>query len=101
MTGKDKREVSLMNEKIQSMEPAAELRGAVKKYGEVTALAGVDLAIRAGEVVAVLGPNGAGKTTAVQLLLGLLRPSAGTARLFGRDPRDAGARMRIGAMLQV
>jgi ABC-2 type transport system ATP-binding protein len=101
MTGKDKREVSLMNEKIQSMEPAAELRGAVKKYGTVTALAGIDLAIRAGEVVAVLGPNGAGKTTAVQLLLGLARPSAGTARLFGRDPRDAEARMRIGAMLQV
>jgi ABC-2 type transport system ATP-binding protein len=90
-----------MNDTTQAMEPAAELRGAVKKYGTVTALSGVDLAIRPGEVVAVLGPNGAGKTTAVQLLLGLLRPSTGTARLFGRDPREAEARMRIGAMLQV
>ncbi|HEY2738995.1 MAG TPA: ABC transporter ATP-binding protein [Thermoanaerobaculia bacterium] len=90
-----------MNETIQSIETAAELRGAVKKYGAVTALAGVDLAIRAGEVVAVLGPNGAGKTTAVQILLGLARPSAGTARLFGLDPRAAAARMRVGAMLQV
>jgi ABC-2 type transport system ATP-binding protein len=82
-------------------EPVAELRGAVKRYGPVTALAGVDLTVRAGEVVAVLGPNGAGKTTAVQLLLGLGRPGAGTARLFGRDPRDAAARVRVGAMLQV
>ncbi len=82
-------------------EVVAELRGAVKRYGPVTALDGVDLAVRAGEVVAVLGPNGAGKTTAVQLLLGLGRPDAGTARLFGRDPRDAAARVRVGAMLQI
>ena len=82
-------------------EPVAELRGAVKRYGPVTALDGVDLTVRAGEVVAVLGPNGAGKTTAVQLLLGLGRPGAGTVRLFGRDPRDAAARVRVGAMLQV
>jgi len=86
---------------IQSMETAAELLGAVKRYGTVTALGGVDLAIRSGEVVAVLGPNGAGKTTAVQILLGLARPSAGTARLFGLDPREPAARMRVGAMLQV
>src|SRR5262245_18690428 len=82
-------------------EPIAELRGAVKQYGRVTALDGVDLQVRAGEVVAVLGPNGAGKTTAVQLLLGLGRPGAGSVRLFGRDPRDTAARARVGAMLQV
>ncbi len=82
-------------------DPVAELRGAVKHYGPVTALAGVDLTVRAGEVVALLGPNGAGKTTAVQLLLGLARPGAGTARLFGRDPRDTAARVRVGAMLQI
>ena len=82
-------------------EPVAELRGAEKRYGPVTALAGVDLTVRAGEVVAVLGPNGAGKTTAVQLLLGLGRSTAGSARLFGCDPRDAAARVRVGAMLQV
>jgi ABC-2 type transport system ATP-binding protein len=82
-------------------EPVAELRGAVQRYGPVTALAGVDLTVRAGEVVALLGPNGAGKTTAVQLLLGLGRPGEGTARLFGRDPREVAVRRRVGAMLQV
>jgi ABC-2 type transport system ATP-binding protein len=81
--------------------PAAELRRAVKRYGAVTALAGIDFAIRPGEVVALLGPNGAGKTTAVQLLLGLVRPSAGEARLFGVEPRRAEARIRTGAMLQI
>jgi ABC-2 type transport system ATP-binding protein len=81
--------------------PPAELWGAVKRYGTVTALAGVDLAVHPGEVLALLGPNGAGKTTAVQLLLGLLRPSEGEVRLFGRDPRDPEARVRVGAMLQI
>jgi ABC-2 type transport system ATP-binding protein len=81
--------------------PIAELRRAVKRYGAVTALDGVDFQVRPGEVVALLGPNGAGKTTAVQLLLGLLRPSSGEATLFGLDPRDAEARVRIGAMLQI
>ena len=81
--------------------PVAELRRAVKRYGAVTALAGIDFAVRPGEVVALLGPNGAGKTTAVQLLLGLVRASAGEARLFGADPRSAAARIRTGAMLQV
>ena len=81
--------------------PVAELRRAVKRYGAVTALAGVDFAVRPGEVVALLGPNGAGKTTAVHLLLGLIRPSAGEARLFGRDPKGAAARMRTGVMLQI
>jgi len=81
--------------------PVAELRQAVKRYGAVTALAGIDFAVRPGEVVALLGPNGAGKTTAVQLLLGLLRPSAGEALLFGGDPRGTAARLRTGAMLQV
>ena len=81
--------------------PIAELRRAVKRYGSVTALAGVDFAVRPGEVVALLGPNGAGKTTAVHLLLGLIRPSAGEALLFGRDPKSAEARMRTGVMLQI
>ena len=81
--------------------PIAELRQAVKRYGSVTALAGVDFAVRPGEVVALLGPNGAGKTTAVHLLLGLIRPSGGEARLFGRDPKSPEARMRTGVMLQI
>ncbi len=90
-----------MTTRIENDGPVAELRRAVKRYGPVTALAGIDFAVRPGEVVALLGPNGAGKTTAVQLLLGLIRPSAGEAHLFGRGPQSPGARMRTGAMLQI
>ena len=64
------------------------------------ALRGVDFALRQGELVGMLGPNGAGKTTAISLLLGLRVPSAGTARLFGLEPRDLRARSRTGVMLQ-
>ncbi len=81
--------------------PVAELRGITKRYAEVTALDGVDLALRPGQVTALLGPNGAGKTTAVKLLLGLLRADSGTARLFGGDPTSASARTRVGAMMQI
>ncbi len=77
-----------------------ELQGARKRYGEVEALRGVDLAIGRGEVVAMLGPNGAGKTTSIALMLGLRRPTAGHARLFGLDPQDRRARSRVGVMLQ-
>ena len=79
----------------------AELTNVTKKYGAVTALDGLTLGLEAGRVTALLGPNGAGKTTAVKLLLGLTRPTAGTVRLFGRDPRDAKARQQTGVMLQV
>ena len=58
----------------------------VKDYGKVRALDGLDLTVSAGEVHGFLGPNGAGKTTTIRLLLGLLRPTSGTARVFDRDP---------------
>ena len=61
----------------------ASLEGVNKNYGEIRALRNVDFRVRAGEVVALLGPNGAGKTTAVKLLLGLLQPNSGRARVFG------------------
>jgi ABC-2 type transport system ATP-binding protein len=79
----------------------AEIRGVTKTFGAVTALAGVDLAIAHGQLLALLGPNGAGKTTAVRLLLGLGSADRGRVRVFGKDPRDAEARVRTGAMLQV
>ena len=79
----------------------ARLEGVTKRYGKVTALDGLSLELRAGEVVALLGPNGAGKSTAVRMLLGLSAPSAGRATVLGGDPRQAATRMRMGAMLQV
>ncbi len=72
-----------------------------KKYGAVTALDGLSLELRRGEIVALLGPNGAGKSTAIRQLLGLSTPTAGTVRVFGRDPREPAARQRVGVMLQV
>jgi ABC-2 type transport system ATP-binding protein len=80
--------------------PVIQLSGLRKRFGAVTAVDGVDLTIRPGEVVALLGPNGAGKTTTVDLALGLSTPTAGTARLFGDDPRRAVIEGRVGAMLQ-
>jgi ABC-2 type transport system ATP-binding protein len=72
--------------------PAVEARGLVKRYGHVTAVDDVDLTVRAGDVYGYLGPNGAGKTTSLRMLLGLIRPDAGSAKLFGRDPHVDGAR---------
>src|SRR5438876_6284040 len=66
--------------------PPVEVRGLVKRYGELTAVAGVDLTVNVGDVYGYLGPNGAGKTTSLRMMLGLIRPTAGTVRLFGRDP---------------
>jgi ABC-2 type transport system ATP-binding protein len=79
---------------------AAQLIDATKKYGDLEALRGISLNIELGEVVAMLGPNGAGKTTSISLLLGLRKPTSGTARLFGLNPTDRRARSRTGVMLQ-
>jgi ABC-2 type transport system ATP-binding protein len=76
------------------------LAGLTKRYGEVTAVDGLDLTIRRGEVVALLGPNGAGKSTTIDMLLGLVRPDAGTALLYGQPPARAVAEGRVGALLQ-
>jgi len=76
------------------------LSAAVKRYGPLTALDGVDLVLHRGEMLAVLGPNGAGKSTSISLLLGLIRPDGGRAELFGHDPQQIDARRRIGVMLQ-
>ncbi len=82
-------------------EMVAELEWVGKRFGAVEAVADLDFEVRRGEVVALLGPNGAGKTTTVRLLMGLVRPTAGAARVFGMDPARPEARMRMGAMLQI
>jgi ABC-2 type transport system ATP-binding protein len=79
----------------------ARLHSVTKRYGTNVALDQLSFEIHPGEIVALLGPNGAGKTTAVRLMLGLLSPTSGSVRIFGRDPRNSSARARIGAMLQI
>jgi ABC-2 type transport system ATP-binding protein len=64
-----------------------EARGLVKRYGAITAVDHVDLTVEPGDVYGFLGPNGAGKTTTLRILLGLIRPDGGRARLFGLDPQ--------------
>ncbi|MBO0830322.1 MAG: ABC transporter ATP-binding protein [Streptosporangiales bacterium] len=77
------------------------LSGLRKRYGPTTAVDGVDLAIAPGEVVALLGPNGAGKSTTIDMMLGLTKPDAGSARVFGLGPQDAIRAGHVGAMLQI
>ena len=62
------------------------VRGLMKDFGHTRALDGLDLTVTEGEVHGFLGPNGAGKSTTLRILLGLLRPTAGTVRLLGGDP---------------
>jgi len=67
-------------------------RGLVKRYGDIVAVAGVDLTVEPGDVFGYLGPNGAGKTTSLRMMLGLIRPTGGSVELFGRDPVVDGAK---------
>ncbi len=82
---------------------AIQARGVTRRYGELQALAGVDLDVRRGEIFAVLGPNGAGKTTFIEILEGLRRRDAGTVNVLGEDPSDGHRswRAKIGAVLQM
>jgi ABC-2 type transport system ATP-binding protein len=73
-----------------------------KRYGDRTVVDGLDLDVRAGEIVGLIGANGAGKTTTVECIQGLRRPDSGTLRVFGLDPATHGDRLRpmIGSQLQ-
>ncbi|HET7176059.1 MAG TPA: ABC transporter ATP-binding protein [Gammaproteobacteria bacterium] len=81
---------------------AIRTQGLTRRFGNFTAVAGVDLAIPRGKVYGFLGPNGAGKSTTIRMLCGLLEPSAGEAEVLGhRMPRDAEAlRRKLGYMTQ-
>jgi heme exporter protein A len=76
------------------VEPAVELEGATRAYGERTALADVTLRLDPGRTLAVFGPNGAGKSTLLRVLATLLRPHAGTVRVLGHELPDEGWRVR-------
>jgi ABC-2 type transport system ATP-binding protein len=83
-------------------QPAVEVRDLEKRYGAVTAVAGLSLTAESGQVLAILGPNGAGKTTTVEMCEGYRRPDAGTVRVLGLDPVADARRLRprVGVMLQ-
>ena len=87
---------------IQS--PALTLEAVRKTFhtanGPLEAVAGINLSVGTGEIVAFLGPNGAGKTTTIDMMLGLTAPSSGTVRVFGKSPRAAVADGDISAVLQ-
>ncbi|HEU5332133.1 MAG TPA: ABC transporter ATP-binding protein [Actinocrinis sp.] len=82
--------------------PAVEISGLVKRYGEKTAVRGLDLSVEAGSLTAVLGPNGAGKTSTIECCEGYRTPDGGSVRVLGLDPvaDSAALRPRIGVMLQ-
>ncbi|MCV2488503.1 ABC transporter ATP-binding protein [Geodermatophilus sp. YIM 151500] len=81
---------------------AISVRGLVKRYGAATAVDGLDLDIRRGEIFALLGPNGAGKTTTVEICEGYRNRDAGEVRVLGEDPASAGRRWKaqLGIVLQ-
>jgi ABC-2 type transport system ATP-binding protein len=80
--------------------PVVQVEGLVKRIGRVTAVDGLDLVVRRGEVMGLAGPNGAGKSVTLKVLLGLVRPTAGRVRLFGEPVRPgAPVLARVGAMV--
>ncbi|HEX6195620.1 MAG TPA: ABC transporter ATP-binding protein [Jiangellaceae bacterium] len=76
--------------------PVIDIRALTKRFGSLTAVESLDLAVQPGEIYGLLGPNGAGKTTTIRCLLGFLNPSGGSVSLFGGDPRDPDVRRRVG-----
>jgi ABC-2 type transport system ATP-binding protein len=88
----------------EPLDPAAAIsvRGLVKRYGDFTAVDGLDLDIRRGEIFALLGPNGAGKTTTVEICEGYRSRDGGEVRVLGADPADGDRRWKaqLGIVLQ-
>ena len=82
------------------MDVIVETSGIRKHFGPVRAVDGVDMAVRTGEIYGLLGPNGSGKTTLIRLLVGLLRPSSGSARVLGRAVPDKAILAQVGYMPQ-
>jgi ABC-2 type transport system ATP-binding protein len=81
-------------------QPSITTRGLTKRFAAITAVDGLDLDVRYGEVYGLLGPNGAGKTTTLRMLLGLARPTAGTAVVAGGPPGSPASLARVGSMIE-
>ncbi|MFJ6415769.1 ABC transporter ATP-binding protein [Paeniglutamicibacter sp. NPDC091659] len=76
------------------MDPAIKVSGLSKKYGSKEVLHGIDFSVQPGSIFGVIGPNGAGKTTTMRCLLDIIRPSAGTIEVLGKDPTQGGPELR-------
>ncbi|MCA1807088.1 MAG: ATP-binding cassette domain-containing protein [Actinobacteria bacterium] len=87
---------------LSPAEPVVRVRGLVKRFGDRTAVAGVDLDVHRGEIFGLLGPNGAGKTTTMRAIYGVTIPSDGRVEVFGLDVAAHGRRVRarLGVTLQ-
>ena len=83
-------------------ESALSLRGLSRRFGDVRAVRGIDLDVAEGEILGLLGPNGAGKTTTIRMMAGLLRPSEGAVRVYGKEvtPSRPDARRLVGVCPQ-
>ncbi|MFQ5645326.1 MAG: ABC transporter ATP-binding protein [bacterium] len=81
-----------MGEDKQS--PAVEIKNLSKHYGHQKAVNGIDLTLNAGEFVSLFGPNGAGKTTLIKIIATILKPSSGSLRIMGKEPRNAPEELR-------
>ena len=76
------------------MNAPVQARGLTKRFGDLAALDSLDLELERGEIFGLIGPNGAGKTTTMRLLLDVIRPTAGSVKVLGREPKEGGAALR-------
>ena len=78
--------------------PMIEARGLVKRFGAFTAVDGIDVEVRKGEVFGFLGPNGAGKSSTMRMISCVSAPTEGTLRVFGLDPVADGPQVQLGPL---
>jgi ABC-type multidrug transport system ATPase subunit len=89
-----------MNSNQQDHDTVVQTHELTKRYGDRLAADGVSMTVRRGEVYGFLGPNGAGKTTTLRMILGLIRPTSGSAQVLGSPAGTAGVTARIGALIE-
>jgi ABC-2 type transport system ATP-binding protein len=80
--------------------PALELRGLTKRFGNFAAVEDLSLQVRRGDVYGFLGPNGSGKSTTIRMILGLVRPTSGEARIFGRPATGPAERAKVAGFVE-
>src|SRR5215210_5381464 len=80
--------------------PALELRGLTKRFGDLVAVEDLNLAVRRGDVYGFLGPNGSGKSTTIRMILGLVRPTSGEVKIFGRPAASPEERAKMAGFVE-